>query len=82
MSKGECVKVRLYGGKTTIRRVVAAKRDVVVICADEEYVLAEREHREPEGMGLPRADIIEVAPERNGAASEYGPIRQGRMSGD
>lgn len=59
MHKGQSVTVKLYGGKTAMRRVVSVKRDVVVICSDEEYKLAESEGREPEGLGFPHSDIIE-----------------------
>ena len=60
MSKGQIVTVKLYGGATASRRVVAVKRDVVVICAEEEYVAAQREQREPEGLGFPVADVLEA----------------------
>jgi hypothetical protein len=59
MKKGQVVVVKLYGGKTALRRVVAVKRDVVVICAEEEYLAAEREGREPNGLGFPVADVKE-----------------------
>jgi hypothetical protein len=58
MSKGELVTVRLYGGTTATRRVVAVKPKVVVICAEEEYQQAKSEGREPEGLGFPLADIV------------------------
>lgn len=60
MTKGQLVTVRLYGGGTAIRRVVAVKRDVIVICAEEEYEAAEREGREPNGLGFPPEDVIGV----------------------
>jgi hypothetical protein len=50
----------LYGGDTAQRRVVAVKDEVVVICAEEEYVSAQREGREPSGLGFPRVDVIEA----------------------
>lgn len=58
MSKGQVVTVRLYGGATATRRVVAVKPKVVVICAEEEYQQAKTEGREPEGLGFPLADIV------------------------
>lgn len=59
MHKGQSVTVKLYGGKMAVRRVVAVKRDVIVICSDEEYKKAESEGREPEGLGFPHSDVIE-----------------------
>lgn len=59
MHKGQSVTVRLYGGKTAVRRIVAVKRDVIVICSEEEYELAEYEQRDPEGLGFPPSDVIE-----------------------
>lgn len=72
MLKGESVKVRLYGGKTATRRVVAIKRDIVVICAEEEYLAAQREHREPQGLGFPKSDIIDAPRERKVAIFHNG----------
>jgi len=62
MVDGQLVTVRLYGGATAQRRVVSVKRDVVVICAEEEYQSALREGREPSGLGFPREDVIERKP--------------------
>ena len=59
MSKGQLVTVRLYGGKTGIRRVVSVKRDVIVICSEDEYLNAENEGREPSGLGFPKEDVID-----------------------
>lgn len=59
MKKGQVVMVKLYGGKTAPRRVIAIKPGVVVICAEEEYLAAEREEREPQGLGFPIADVQE-----------------------
>jgi hypothetical protein len=61
MVKGQVVTALLYGGSEALRRVVADKGDVVVICSDEEYNQAEREGREPSGVGFPREDVMEKA---------------------
>ncbi len=61
MVNGQVVTVRLYGGGTAQRRVVEDKGNVVVICAEEEYVGAKRECREPVGLGFPREDVLEMA---------------------
>lgn len=59
--KGKKVTVLLYGGNVAERRVVADKGNVVVVCSDEEYWRAEREGREPEGVGFPREDVVGLA---------------------
>jgi len=59
MIKGQRVTVRLYGGETGTRRVVAVKENVVVICAEEEYATAQRQGREPEGLGFPWDDVLD-----------------------
>jgi hypothetical protein len=59
MTRGQLVTVRLYGGETAQRRVVAVKENVVVICAEEEYQTAKRQGRDPEGLGFPWIDVIE-----------------------
>ena len=56
--KGQKVTVLLYGGAEAERRVVAEKGNVIVVCSDEEYKRAEREDREPEGVGFPREDVV------------------------
>jgi hypothetical protein len=57
---GQVVTVRLYGGETAQRRVIEDKGEVVVICAEEEYVNARREGRQPLGLGFPREDVFEM----------------------
>jgi hypothetical protein len=64
MSKGQRVTVRLYGGETAIRRVVQDKHEVVVVCAEEEYMTAKAEGREPSGLGFPLVDIVGLATEQ------------------
>lgn len=58
MTKGQIVTVKLYGGETAKRRVVAVKENVVVICSEEEYQTAMRQGREPEGLGFPWSDVL------------------------
>jgi hypothetical protein len=57
LRKGDKVTAILYGGTMAERRVVADKGDVVVICSEGEYQDAEREGREPQGVGFPFHDI-------------------------
>jgi hypothetical protein len=71
MVNGQLVNVRLFGGSTAVRRVVSIKRDVIVVCADEEYQAALSQGREPTGLGFPPADVIGPAEiMRRGASSE------------
>ena len=58
MEKGQTVTVCLYGGETAPRRVLADRGDVIVICSEEEFQAAQREEREPSGLGFPRQDVI------------------------
>jgi hypothetical protein len=57
MDKGQTVEVREYGGKKLIRKVIAERGAVVVICNQAEYDKAIREGREPEGIGFPRSAV-------------------------
>jgi hypothetical protein len=59
MKRGDKVTALLFGGGTAERRVVADKGDVIVICAEEEYLNALEEGRDPEGVGFPKGDIVE-----------------------
>lgn len=65
MVKGQIVNAKLYGGATAARRVVLDKGDVVVICSEAEYQAAEKEGREPSGIGFPRQDIVELSAKKS-----------------
>lgn len=82
MTKGEVVTVRLYGGTTAERRVVAEKGDVVVICSEAEYQNAQRESREPSGVGFPREDVIEGVASKKRVSSQHMEPGRGSMTGD
>jgi len=56
-SLGAVVKVREYGGRELIRRVVADLGNRVVVCSEREFEDAERQKREPCGVGFPREDV-------------------------
>jgi hypothetical protein len=60
MVNGQMVTVELYGGELAQRRVIADRGKVVVICAEEEYVSAKREGRDPEGVGFPRENVLKL----------------------
>jgi hypothetical protein len=70
--KGNVVKVKLWGGEIAERRLLLDKGSVVVICSESEYREAEREGREPCGLGFPREDVlIEQVPESIGAGQKH-----------
>jgi hypothetical protein len=82
VSKGQLVTVKLYGGKTATRRIVAVKRDVVVICTEEEYRDAELQGREPSGLGFPYEDIILPSEPLKKEAGSERPVRSSSRAGD
>ena len=53
MNPGQKVKVTEYGGRQLIRRVVVDRGASVVVCNEEEYITAEKQRRQPEGVGFP-----------------------------
>ncbi|GAI52997.1 unnamed protein product [marine sediment metagenome] len=59
MKSGQMIKVRGYGGKELIRRVVQLKKDIVEICSPEEYEAAHSEGREPVTVGFHITDVID-----------------------
>ena len=59
---GYYVRLRAYGGEEIIRRVVAVKPGVVLVCKDEEYAQAQREGREPAVVGFRLEHVIEEQP--------------------
>lgn len=84
MHKGEEVTVLLFGGETGVRRVVADKGKVIVICTEEEFQRARQENREPEGLGFPRDSVLprSAQPAKKGAAQAGLPNRENAAAGD
>jgi hypothetical protein len=82
MVNGQLVTVRLFGGSTAPRRVVSVKRDVIVVCAEEEYQNALNEGREATGLGFPREDVLEPEPSRKGISSEKPEDNRRSKAGD
>jgi hypothetical protein len=72
MQIGQQVTVRLYGGETATRRVVAVKPDVVVVCHEDEYQSAMSEGREPCGLGFPHQDIVGPAHRKEAGSEGFG----------
>jgi hypothetical protein len=58
LQKGSFIKLRAFGGKQIVRRFVRKYKGAVLICSDEEYRKASREHREPLCIGFPIDDVI------------------------
>lgn len=84
MHKGEEVTVLLFGGETGVRRVVADKGKVIVICTEEEFQRAKDEKREPEGFGFPRESVVprsEQSPKK-GVGHARLPDRENSATGD
>lgn len=50
---GMVVVVRAYGGVELTRRVVVDLAKTVVVCTEEEYRRAQKDRREPDGIGFP-----------------------------
>lgn len=82
MTKGQLVTVRLYGGITAKRRVVAVKRDVIVVCVEQEYEAAEREGREPTGLGFPYEDVVESGAAKKDVRRETNTPLHSQRAGD
>jgi hypothetical protein len=58
LQKGSFIKLRAFGGKQIVRRFVRKHKGAVLICSNEEYRQASREHREPLCVGFPIDDVI------------------------
>jgi hypothetical protein len=57
MELGDVVTVRAYGGEILTRRVVADLGKTIVVCSEAEFQRAQRNKREPSGVGFPREDV-------------------------
>ena len=53
MKRGDRVKLDEHGGEIIRRRVIEEKDGVIHVCLNEEFLAAEKEGREPEGIGFP-----------------------------
>lgn len=58
MKVGQNVKLKGYGGKEIIRRIVGLDKDTVIVCQAEEYKKALLEKREPVSVGFPIKYVI------------------------
>ena len=59
MNRGDLVRVRAFGGEVLERRVVDDLGKHVVVCSEAEFRRAAAEHREPQGIGFPKSDVVE-----------------------
>lgn len=55
---GELVRVRAFGGKELIRRLVAVRQGIALVCNDEEYQAARKDNREPTCIGFRVGDVL------------------------
>ena len=60
MEAGNIVRLRAYGGEVLERVVAGFKGKTVLICTEAEYERAKKEAREPEAIGWPADDVLEV----------------------
>jgi hypothetical protein len=58
MKIGQLVKLRAYGNKELLRRIIRLEGDIVIVCRPEEYEAARREGREPTAVGFHTTDVI------------------------
>jgi len=58
----QLVRVRAFGGKQLVRRVVFARGDVVAVCCEEEYVKATEQRRKPGCIGFNVDAILAASP--------------------
>jgi hypothetical protein len=61
-SRGSVVVVKAYGGEKLTRRVVLDRGASVVICTEVQYLMAEKEKREPDGVAFPRRSVEPSSP--------------------
>ena len=57
LNRGSVVVVKAYGGEKLTRRVVLDRGASVVICTEREYLRAEKEKCEPDGVAFPRRSV-------------------------
>lgn len=58
MDEGQMIKLRAYGGKELLRRVIRVNKDILIVCSPEEYEAALLEKREPLCVGFHLRDVI------------------------
>lgn len=59
LRRGCLLRLRAFGGKEIVRRFVRKHKGSVLICSDEEYKLAAREHRQPLCVGFALSDVLD-----------------------
>jgi hypothetical protein len=59
MQVGQDVRLRVYGGKEVVRRIVGLNKHSVIICRIEESEKALLEKRQPKSVGFPIRYILE-----------------------
>lgn len=61
MRQGDAIRVRSFGGKILIRRIVGISGTHVFVCNEAEYQSALKEEREPDAIGFRLEDVVESA---------------------
>ena len=62
MEAGQMVKLRVYGEKEVILKVLRQKKDTLVVCKPEEYDPAHLQGREPKCVGFHIKYLLEQLP--------------------
>lgn len=65
LKTGDLVMARMFSGKSEKRRVVEKEGDTVYICTEEEWLSAQKEHREPLCVGFNKRYVAPVTAERS-----------------
>jgi len=60
LKPGDLVRLRAFGGKRIVRRLVSDRGGTVLICSEDEYQSAKREDRQPQVIGWPAADVLGI----------------------
>jgi hypothetical protein len=78
LNPGEEVAVSAFGGRTIQRVVVKDLGATVIVCDRAEYDAAQKDNREPQGIGFPKADVIR----RFSSQSAKHSVERSRATGD
>jgi hypothetical protein len=65
MKTGELVNAQTFSDGSVLRRVVETKGDTVYICTEEEWLSAQKEHREPTCVGFNKRYVGPVTAEKS-----------------
>ena len=63
LQSGTTVRLRAFGGKLLVRKVVGVKQDAVLVSTEGEIRKATEEGREPDAIGWAPEDVVEIVPD-------------------